>query len=252
MARSASAWRRTRGRRRRRRSSTAASLSFVDTAVEQGSGTVRARAVVANAEQRWCRASSCACASKALQLRTPSSVPRRAVMSGAQGSFVWVVGAGDAVELRPVRLAGESGDARWSPRACKAGERVDRRRRAQGASGRQGQIAAPAKPRRQPAAPPAAAGPAAVISGLFHRPADLRVGHLGVHRDRRTRGAARAADRAVSGHPAARGRRPRVLSGRQCGDRRGDRRGAARAGDQRRRRHAVHALGERRRRRARP
>ena len=40
-------------------------LSFVDTSVEQGSGTVRARAVFANGQHSWCPASSCACASKA-------------------------------------------------------------------------------------------------------------------------------------------------------------------------------------------
>jgi membrane fusion protein (multidrug efflux system) len=45
-------------------------------------------------------------------------------MSGAQGSFVWVVGEGDLVELRPVRLAGESGDRALIADGLTAGERV--------------------------------------------------------------------------------------------------------------------------------
>jgi len=53
-----------------------------------------------------------------------TSLPRRAVMSGAQGSFVWVVGAGDTVALRPVQLAGESGDLALVTGGVKAGERV--------------------------------------------------------------------------------------------------------------------------------
>jgi membrane fusion protein (multidrug efflux system) len=53
-----------------------------------------------------------------------TSLPRRAVMSGAQGSFVWVVGPGDTVELRSVRLAGESGERVLVSEGIKAGERV--------------------------------------------------------------------------------------------------------------------------------
>jgi multidrug efflux pump subunit AcrA (membrane-fusion protein) len=45
-------------------------------------------------------------------------------MSGAQGSFVWVVGPGDVVDLRPVQLAGESGDLALVAGGVKAGERV--------------------------------------------------------------------------------------------------------------------------------
>ena len=52
----------------------------------------------------------------------------------------------------------------------------------------------------------------------------------------------RAAGRAVSRDRAADDRRARLLSGRQCRDRRRDRRDADRAGDQRRRGHALHVL----------
>jgi membrane fusion protein (multidrug efflux system) len=53
-----------------------------------------------------------------------TSVPRRAVMTSAQGSFVWVVGQGEVVELRTVRLAGESGDRALIGEGLQPGERV--------------------------------------------------------------------------------------------------------------------------------
>jgi membrane fusion protein (multidrug efflux system) len=52
------------------------------------------------------------------------AVPRRAVMSSAQGSFVWLVGDGDTVELRLVRLAGTVGDRSVIAEGLAGGERV--------------------------------------------------------------------------------------------------------------------------------
>jgi membrane fusion protein (multidrug efflux system) len=52
------------------------------------------------------------------------SVPRRAVMSSAQGSFVWLVGEGDVVELRPVRIDLTVGDAAVIAEGLAGGERV--------------------------------------------------------------------------------------------------------------------------------
>jgi membrane fusion protein (multidrug efflux system) len=99
-------------------------LSFVDTSVEQGSGTVRARAVFANGNHRLVPGQFVRVQVEGIAVHDATSLPRRAVMSGAQGSFVWVVGAGDAVELRPVRLAGESGERVLVSEGVKAGERV--------------------------------------------------------------------------------------------------------------------------------
>jgi len=52
------------------------------------------------------------------------TVPRRAVMSSAQGSFVWLVGEGDVVELRPVRLSGTVGERAVVAEGLTGGERV--------------------------------------------------------------------------------------------------------------------------------
>jgi membrane fusion protein (multidrug efflux system) len=99
-------------------------LSFVDTSVEQGSGTVRARAVFANDGNLLVPGQFVRVRVEGIAALDATSIPRRAVMSGAQGSFVWVVGKGDAVELRPVRLAGESGDRALIADGLTAGERV--------------------------------------------------------------------------------------------------------------------------------
>jgi membrane fusion protein (multidrug efflux system) len=99
-------------------------LSFVDTSVEQGSGTVRARAVFANGSHGLVPGQFVRVRVKGVAAQGATSLPRRAVMSGAQGSFVWVVGPGDVVDLRPVQLAGESGDLALVAGGVKAGERV--------------------------------------------------------------------------------------------------------------------------------
>ena len=52
------------------------------------------------------------------------AVPRRAVMSSAQGSFVWLVGEGDVVELRPVRIDLTVGDLAVIAEGLAGGERV--------------------------------------------------------------------------------------------------------------------------------
>ena len=99
-------------------------LSFVDTSVEQGSGTVRARAVFANGNHGLVPGQFARVRVEGVAVSGATALPRRAVMSGAQGSFVWVVGAGDVVELRPVQLAGESGDLALVAGGVKAGDRV--------------------------------------------------------------------------------------------------------------------------------
>lgn len=99
-------------------------LSFVDTSVEQGSGTVRARAVFANGSHTLVPGQFARVRVEGVAVQGATSLPRRAVMSGAQGSFVWVVGAGDTVALRPVQLAGESGELALVAGGVKAGERV--------------------------------------------------------------------------------------------------------------------------------
>jgi membrane fusion protein (multidrug efflux system) len=136
-------------------------LSFVDTSVEQGSGTVRARAVFPNPDRQLVPGQFLRVRVEGVAAEDATSVPRRAVMTSAQGSFVWVVGQGDVVELRPVRIAGESGDRTLIGDGLKAGERVVVEGVLKVRPGAKVVVAAaPAAAPAAQAAPPAAAGSA--------------------------------------------------------------------------------------------
>lgn len=101
-----------------------AKLTFVDNAVEASTGTVRARAVLPNADGRLVPGQFLRARLDGVELPDAVTVPRRAVMSSAQGSFVWLVGAGDGVELRPVRLQGNVGERAIVAEGLAGGERV--------------------------------------------------------------------------------------------------------------------------------
>lgn len=133
-------------------------LSFVDTSVDQGSGTVRARAVFANGGHGLVPGQFVRVRVEGVAAQGATALPRRAVMSSAQGSFVWVVGAGDAVELRPVQLTGESGELALVAGGVKAGERVIVEGVLKVRPGAKVKIAAPANASQ--GAAPAAAGSA--------------------------------------------------------------------------------------------
>ena len=98
-------------------------INFLDTSVDPGTGTVRARAAVANPDGALVPGQFMRVRVEGIALEGVA-VPRRAVMSGAQGSFVWVVGAGDTVELRPVTPGGNVGDRELIASGLKGGERV--------------------------------------------------------------------------------------------------------------------------------
>jgi membrane fusion protein (multidrug efflux system) len=101
-----------------------AELTFVDNAVEATSGTVRARAVMPNPDGKLVPGQFVRAQLEGVVISDAVAVPRRAVMSSAQGSFVWLVGEGDAVELRPVRLAGMVGERAVVAEGLAGGERV--------------------------------------------------------------------------------------------------------------------------------
>lgn len=101
-----------------------AELTFVDNAVEPTSGTVRARAVLANPDGRLVPGQFVRAQLEGVEIADAVTVPRRAVMSSAQGSFVWLVADGDVVELRPVRLSGMAGERAVIAEGLAGGERV--------------------------------------------------------------------------------------------------------------------------------
>ena len=101
-----------------------ARLGFLDTSVDPGSGTVRARAVVDNRAGLLVPGQFLRVRVEGVTVDHAVTVPRRSVMSSAQGNFVWVVGAGNVVELRPVGLGGNIGDRELVTAGLKGGERI--------------------------------------------------------------------------------------------------------------------------------
>lgn len=101
-----------------------ARITFVDNAVEPESGTVRARAVLPNPDGRVVPGQFLRARIEGVALAEAVTVPRRALMSSAQGSFAWVVGADDTVELRPVRVGPLVGERAVIVEGLGGGERV--------------------------------------------------------------------------------------------------------------------------------
>jgi membrane fusion protein (multidrug efflux system) len=82
----------------------AAKLTFVDNAVDVQSGTVRVRAVLKNSAAQLIPGQFVRARVEGVTLANVVAIPRKAVMSSAQGSFVWIVGAEDKIEMRPVQV----------------------------------------------------------------------------------------------------------------------------------------------------
>lgn len=139
---------------------TPATLTFVDNAVEPTSGTVRARAVLDNPEGSLVPGQFVRARVDGVEIAGATTVPRRAVMTSAQGSFVWLVGDGDVVDLRPVRLDGTVGDRALVAEGLAGGERVIVEGVLKVQPGVKVTIAAPGAPAGEPPAPAAEAGAA--------------------------------------------------------------------------------------------
>jgi len=137
-----------------------AKLTFVDNAVEMSSGTVRARAVMPNPDGRLVPGQFLRARLEGVTLPGAVTVPRRAVMSSAQGSFVWTVGEGDVVELGPVRVSGMVGERAVIAEGLAGGERVVTEGVLKVQPGAKVKIASPASPGGPPEAPAAEGGAA--------------------------------------------------------------------------------------------
>jgi membrane fusion protein (multidrug efflux system) len=137
-----------------------AKLTFVDNAVEMSSGTVRARAVMPNPDGRLVPGQFLRARLDGVTLPGAVSVPRRAVMSSARGSFVWMVGEGDVVALGPVRVSGMVGERAVIVEGLVGGERVVTEGVLKVQPGVKVKIASPASPDGPPAAPAAEGGAA--------------------------------------------------------------------------------------------
>jgi membrane fusion protein, multidrug efflux system len=88
----------------------AAQLTFVDNAVELGSGTVRVRAVLPNADAQLIPGQFIRARVEGVMLSHVVAIPRKALMAGPQGAFVWLVGADSKAQMRPVQVGRSMGN----------------------------------------------------------------------------------------------------------------------------------------------
>lgn len=87
-----------------------AKVTFVDNAVDINSGTVRVRAVLKNPEAQLIPGQFIRTRVDGVMLSNVVAVPRKAVMSSAQGQFMWIVNGEQKVEFRPVQLGRSMGN----------------------------------------------------------------------------------------------------------------------------------------------
>jgi membrane fusion protein (multidrug efflux system) len=102
----------------------AAKLTFVDNAVDRASGTVRVRAVLNNPNAQLIPGQFIRARIEGASLANAMSIPRKAIMTSAQGRFVWVVGAGEKIEMRPVQMGRSLGNNTVITQGLAAGDRV--------------------------------------------------------------------------------------------------------------------------------
>jgi membrane fusion protein (multidrug efflux system) len=100
-----------------------AKVTFVDNAVDVNSGTVRVRAVLRNPEAQLIPGQFIRARVEGVTLTNVVAIPRKAVMSSAQGPFVWIVGAGEKVEMRPVQIGRSMGNNIVVTNGLAAGDR---------------------------------------------------------------------------------------------------------------------------------
>jgi len=100
-----------------------AKVTFVDNAVERTSGTVRVRAVLPNPEGKLYPGQFVRAKVEGVSLANAVSVPRKAVMSSAQGTAVFVVDADSKAQPRPVKIARNMGNNVIVTEGLKPGDR---------------------------------------------------------------------------------------------------------------------------------
>jgi membrane fusion protein (multidrug efflux system) len=101
----------------------AAQLTFVDNAVEVTSGTVRVRAVLPNKQAQLIPGQFIRARVEGVMLSNVVSIPRKALMSGPQGAFVWLVGADSKAQMRPVQVGRSFGNNVIVTDGLQAGDR---------------------------------------------------------------------------------------------------------------------------------
>ena len=99
-------------------------LTFLDSSIQEGSGTVKLRATLANGDRRFWPGRFAKVRLVLATRRDAVLVPAEAPQLSAKGSFVFVVKDDSSVELRAVKLGQRHGDAIVVEEGVKAGEQV--------------------------------------------------------------------------------------------------------------------------------
>ena len=102
----------------------AARLTFVDNAVDRSSGTVRVRAVLGNPAGQLIPGQFIRARIEGATLANVVTIPRKAVLTNAQAHFVWVVAAGEKIEMRPVQVGRNMGNNIVITQGLADGDRV--------------------------------------------------------------------------------------------------------------------------------
>jgi multidrug efflux system membrane fusion protein len=99
-------------------------LTFLDNSVQDGTGTVKLRATLANSDRRFWPGRFAKIRLVLDTRRDAVLVPAEAMQMSAKGSFVYVIKSDSTAELRPVKLGQRQGDSIVIEDGVKAGEQV--------------------------------------------------------------------------------------------------------------------------------
>jgi membrane fusion protein (multidrug efflux system) len=101
-----------------------ARIEFIAPRVDETTGTVAVRAVLDNSSSALLPGRVVRARIEGVRVAASLVIPKRAVMHGAQGSFVWVIGANDQTAPQPIQLGASSGNDVVVTSGLAAGNRV--------------------------------------------------------------------------------------------------------------------------------
>jgi membrane fusion protein, multidrug efflux system len=101
-----------------------APIEFIAPSVGNGTGTVDVRAVLDNSKSALLPGQVVRARIEGISVAGSLVIPKRAVMHGTSGPFVWLVGAENKIDIRPVKLGIASGNNIAVTEGLKAGDRV--------------------------------------------------------------------------------------------------------------------------------
>lgn len=101
-----------------------AKIEFVSPRIDDATGTLAIRAILDNTDDRLLPGRVVRARIEGVRLPDTFVVPKRAVLHGAQGPFVWLIGTDDTVAAQPVELGASSGNDVAVTAGLAAGNRV--------------------------------------------------------------------------------------------------------------------------------